>query len=109
MFTYSPLQAQVRGEIKKRKLIFFTIVLIGIAYFLVSFIFGDSGLIKYIEISKKKSKMEKEIVSIQNENEQLKRDIKAIKEEPFYTEKYAREEYGLVRPGEIVIIDDNRQ
>ena len=109
MYAFSPLRSQVRGEIKKRKLIFFTIVLIGIAYLLISFIFRDQGLIKYLEISKKKFNLEKEIVGLQKENEQLRKDLKAIKEEPFYVEKYAREEYGLVRPGEIVIIDDNRQ
>jgi cell division protein FtsB len=104
MYAYSPLRSQVRGEIKKRKLILFTVILIGIAYLFISFIFGEQGIIKYIEISAKKSNLEKEIVSLQKENEQLRRDMKVIKEEPFYIEKYAREEYGLVKEGDWVFI-----
>ncbi len=35
-------------------------------------------------------------------NESLRSEIKALKEDPFYIEKIARDHLGLTKPGEIV-------
>lgn len=62
----------------------------------------------------KKRELEREIVlletelrSIEKENETLEKEIKDSDSLQF-VEKVAREEYGLVKPGEIIYIDINR-
>lgn len=96
------LRKQVVSEIKKRKLITFTVILLGFIYLAVSLIFGDMGLIKYIELNKKKAQLERQIKETEKENEQLRGTIKSIKEDPFHKEKYAREEFGLAKPDEYI-------
>jgi len=96
------LRKQVASEIKKRRLITFTVILLGFIYLAVSLIFGDMGLLKYIELNKKKAHLERQTKEMEKENEQLKVMIKSLKEDPFYKEKYAREEFGLAKPDEYI-------
>jgi len=96
------LRKQVISEIKKRRLIVFTVILLGFIYLATSLIFGEMGLLKYRELNKRKSHLEQQITEMEKENEQLRTTIKAFKEDPFYKEKYAREEFGLVKPDEYI-------
>ncbi len=66
------------------------------------------GVIKYIELNKKKVQLENQIKEIENENKKLRSDIKLLKEDPFYKEKLAREEFGLARPDEYIFRYDDR-
>lgn len=96
------LRKQVASERKKRKLIFFTIFLLSFLYILSSLIFGDMGLLRYHEIHKKKVLLEAQIQDIESENAQIKSHIKLLKEDPFYKEKHAREDFGLAKPDEYI-------
>ncbi len=73
MNSYNLLRRQVTSELKKRRLIFFTIVSLTLLYISISFILGDTGLIRYFELSNKKSQIEQEIKTI-------KRSISDIEE-----------------------------
>jgi cell division protein FtsB len=48
------------------------------------------------------TELEKEITRLEDANENLRSKIKAIKEDPFYIEKIARDDLGLTKPGEII-------
>jgi len=96
------LRKQVISEIKKRRLIVFTVILLGFIYLAISLIFGEMGLLKYRELNKRKAHLERQITEMEKENEQLRTTIKAFKEDPFYKEKYAREEFGLAKPDEYI-------
>jgi cell division protein FtsB len=96
------LRKQVAIEVKKRRLIFFTIFLLSFLYLLISLIFGDMGLMRYREIHKKKVIMETQIKEMEQENEQLKSQLKLLKDDPFYKEKHAREDFGLAKPDEYI-------
>jgi len=100
------LRKQVISEIKKRRLIFFTIVLLSFLYLAISFVFGDMGFLRYKELHYKKTHLETQIHELSEENEQLKSQIKLIKEEPFYTEKHGREDLGLAKPDEYIFLYD---
>ncbi|MEW6162743.1 MAG: septum formation initiator family protein [Nitrospirota bacterium] len=102
------LRKQVVSEIKKRRLIFFTVILLGFIYFAISLIFGDMGLLRYVELNKRKAHLERQIKEMERENEQLRSEIKSLKEDPFYKEKHAREEFGLARPDEYIFRYDDR-
>ena len=83
-------------------MIFFTIIILSFAYLTVSLVFGDMGLLKYLEMNKTRKGIEKQITEISQQNQQLRQQLHALKEDPFYREKIAREEYGLSKPDEYI-------
>lgn len=96
------LRKQVASEVRKRRLIFFTIIFLSFLYLLVTLIFSDMGLLRYRELYKKKVHLETQVKETEQENEQIKTQIKLLKEEPFYKEKHAREDFGLAKPDEYI-------
>jgi cell division protein FtsB len=102
MSTDNLLRKQVVSEVKKRRLIFFTFVVLSFLYLTISLLFGDVGLLRYMELNRTKNGLEKQLVEINRQNEQIRTQIKLLKEDPFYKEKLAREEFGLARPDEYI-------
>ncbi len=96
------LEKQVRAEASRNRMIFYTIIVLSFIYLSISLVFGDMGLMKYLEMSKTRTSLEKEIREVHTQNEQLRQQLKALKEDPFYREKVAREEYGLSKPDEYI-------
>jgi len=96
------LEKQVRAEVKKRQMIFFTVIVLTLLYLSISLIFGDMGLFKYLELNRTRTSLEKQIAQISIQNEQLRSQLKSLKNDPFTREKLAREEYGLSRPDEYI-------
>jgi cell division protein FtsB len=93
---------QVRTEMKKRRLVFLTVVILCFIYLSVSLVFGDMGLLKYIELTRTKKDLKNQVVEINRQNEEIKTQISLLKNDPFYKEKLAREEFGLSKPGEYI-------
>ncbi len=102
MSTNNLLRKQVVSEVKKRRLIFFTFVVLSFLYLSISLVFGDVGLLRYFELNRTKKGLEKQLLEINRQNEQIRTQIKLLKEDPFYKEKLAREEFGLARPDEYI-------
>lgn len=102
------LRKQVMMENRRRRIMFLTFFFLGFLYLAVSFIFGDMGLRKYSELNKRKVFLEKQIKEIEKENSALRSDVKLLKEDPYYREKYAREEFELARPDEYIFRYDDR-
>ncbi len=96
------LRKQVVSEIRKRRLVYVTVILLSFIYLIINLIFGDMGLLRYRELNKKKARLETHIKEIKREKEQLGSEIKLLKEDPFYTEKHAREDFGLAKPDEYI-------
>ncbi|HOK56149.1 MAG TPA: septum formation initiator family protein [bacterium] len=44
-----------------------------------------------------------EIANLERENKNLQEKIEKIKNDPFYIEKILREEYGMIKEGELII------
>jgi cell division protein FtsB len=93
---------QVRAEMKKRRLVFLTFFILCFIYLSISLVFGDMGILKYVELNRTKKNLEKQVVEINRQNEEIKSQIRLLKEDPFYKEKLAREEFGLARPNEYI-------
>lgn len=102
MSIHNLLRKQVVSEVKKKKLIFLTFVSLSFLYLSISLVFGDMGLFRYLELHRTKMNLENQITEINRENEQLRTQLKLLKEDPFYREKLAREEYGLSKPNEYI-------
>jgi cell division protein FtsB len=96
------LEKQVNSEVKKKQMIFFTVIVLTLLYLSISLVFGDMGLIKYLELNRTRKSLEKQIAQISSQNEQLRSQLKSLKDDPFSKEKLAREEYGLSRPDEYI-------
>lgn len=96
------LRKQVVSEVKKKRLIFMTFVVLSFIYLSISLVFGDMGLLRYLELNKTKKNLEGQLSEINKQNEQLRTQLKLLKEDPFAREKLAREEYGLSKPNEYI-------
>ena len=96
------LEKQVRSEVKKKRLIFITLMILSFIYLSISLIFGEMGVFRYMDLSRTRRNMEKELIEINKQNEQIRTQIKLLKEDPFYKEKFAREEFGLAKPDEYI-------
>jgi len=96
------LRKQVISEVKKKRLIFLTFVILSFIYLSLSLVFGDMGLIRYLELNRTKMNISSQITEINRQNEQLRTQLRLLKEDPFYREKLAREEYGLSKPNEYI-------
>lgn len=102
MSSQNLLRDQVNSELKKRSRIFFTIISLSLLYLAITFIFGDSGFLRYRELNNKKNRLALEIKDLEARNNHLQTNVKQLKENPFYIEKHARENFGMARPDEYV-------
>jgi cell division protein FtsB len=104
------LRQQVTVEKRRRNILFFGIMSAAFLYICTTLIFGDMGLIKYVGLNRTRARLEAGIHSMEKENSTLKKQVSALKQDTFYIEKYAREEYGLARPDEYIFQfkDDER-
>ena len=102
MSAHNLLRRQVLSEVKKKRLIFLTVVSLSFLYLSISLVFGDMGLFRYLELNKTKIHLESQIAEINRQNGQLRTQLKLLKEDPFSREKLAREEYGLSKPNEYI-------
>ena len=96
------LRKQVVSEVKKKRLIFLTIAVLSFIYLSISLVFGDMGLLRYLELNRTKMNLESQLSEINRQNAQLRTQLKLLKEDPFAREKLAREEYGLSKPNEYI-------
>ena len=62
-----------------KKVLFLLIIIAVSTYFISLFIYGDKGIIRYIELKEKKIEIQTEIRSMKEENEMLVKAIKAFK------------------------------
>jgi cell division protein FtsB len=88
---------------KKRSFEYWVAWLLFLALFFIFLtIFGQNGLLQIGDLKKARMILTKETFALREENDSLRREIKGLKEDPFFIEKVAREELDLVRPNEVV-------
>jgi cell division protein FtsB len=64
---------------------------------------GDTGLGSLLEISRRVERAEERLAAARAERARLVREVKALRSDPYELEVIAREQLGMVRPGEIVL------
>ena len=88
------------SKVSKRRLrVFAPICLIAIFYSLFSLLYNGYTI---YELSVEKQKLEKRLISLQEESENLKTDIEKLNDEE-YLANYAREHYMYSKDGEYII------
>jgi cell division protein FtsL len=70
---------------------------------LVHDVFGTHGFLAMRRTRNEIGKVQKEIERLNKENRQLADEVKALKTDPRYIEKIAREDLGLAKDGEVII------
>lgn len=68
----------------------------------IAFSFGDQ-LMKINAMNREVEKVNQQLVGLEERNHQLKKEIKNLQSKT-YVERIAREKLGLVKPGEVVIL-----
>ena len=86
----------------RKKKLFIAVGIAAVLYLLVSFVFGEMGLIKYYRMKAQFNSLTKEISTLKQDNARLTREVRALKTDPDHLEQIARDKLGLARPGEIV-------
>lgn len=85
---------------RKRRFVFVAVVLaILIA---ASSVGGKKSLVKVFQMSKTRTELQQEIKRLRQVNEEIAREIQTFAHNPSQVEAIAREDLGLVKPGEIV-------
>lgn len=80
-----------------------------ISVFIVLVFFSDYGLIKRISLNYQVSKYKDEIEKETKIRDSLKEQISNLKKDTFLIEKAAREKYGMIKPGEKVILIEKEE
>ncbi len=92
----------MKARKKRRTLVFTTLIVLASIYLSFKLIFGDHGLITYLDRKNSAKKLERDIRSISKQNESMQADVDLFEnEDPFLIESLARE-YGLTKPGEVI-------
>lgn len=73
-----------------------------LAFILFFTVFGDKGLLRIYELKQDKLKTDGQLTEARETNEQLKREIIALRTDRRYLESIARKDFGLVRGNEVV-------
>ena len=60
------------------------------------------GFRRYLQLRREMGQMEERKVRLAQENGRMAEEIRALREDPEAIERAAREELGLIKPGEIV-------
>jgi cell division protein FtsL len=79
------------------------IVVVALLLLSVVAVFGDNGVLALRRLRGEVDTLVREVRSLEAENERLSRQISELQEDPAVIERIAREELGLVRPGEKVL------
>ena len=84
-----------------KKILFILIIIALSTYFISLFIYGDKGIIRYIELKDKKIELQAEIRSMKEENEMLGQRNHKLMKDPHAIEDLARE-MGYKKDDEII-------
>lgn len=84
---------------RKRRLIFVALLAILIAALSVG---GNRSLVKIYQMGKIRTELQREIEQLRQRSQELTREIQAFSNDPGRVEAIAREDLGLVKPGEVV-------
>lgn len=80
----------------------FAVIALGIAALALDGIFGAHGLIVTYRMKLQARQAQQGIQKLNQENQQLADQVRALKSDPNAIERIAREQMGLVKPGDLV-------
>jgi cell division protein FtsB len=97
------LSKKQKGNLLKSRGFLLLIALVAFVLIL-TFFFGDSGIIEIIKARVKIEELKKSIAQLEKEKEKLFKEIEELKKNPLALEKKAREELWLMKKNEKVVV-----
>lgn len=102
----SNMKNRTKGEVEQRqtrlKRLFCAIALVINGYLLLSLLFGEMGLLKFIKMKQTHSRIREENHALREENEDLSRRIEMLKTDSDTIEQIARDRLGLAKEGDLI-------
>lgn len=95
-------KSRLRQSKLRSRLIMFGII-VGVVSLVLSFFWNEYGFIRMWILDRKIERLEKEIVALKVEKQDLLWEIDKMKNDPEYIKKYAVEKYGYARSDQKVI------
>ncbi len=106
MARYPKVSKKFKSRLKKSKiksrLLMFGIITAAV-FVILSFFWGEFGFFRIWILSKRIERLEREIATLQVEQQDLLWEMDKMKNDPDYIKRYAVEEYGYARPYQNVI------
>ena len=65
--------------------------------------YAGNQILRVTQMRREISTMERDITTLRGRSEELTRTVDRLRNDPAFVEKLAREEFGMVRPGETVL------
>ncbi len=96
--TQAPSTPPWRRRALNYLLIFVIVVLV------VDGLVGENGLLQQLRARESYQAQRLSLEALREENQQLRNDIRRLRDDPDTLESLAREELGLIRPGEVLVI-----
>jgi len=96
----SPLRPQAEATGRSRWRLGLALLVIGVILYL--FVGGEEGLIEIRRQDQAWAELQARVEQLQAENDSLRQILDMLEHDADYIEKVAREEYGMVKPGEKV-------
>ena len=106
MARYPKVSKKFKSRLKKSKiksrLLMFGIITAAV-FVILSFFWGEFGFFRIWILSERIERLEREIATLQVEQQDLLWEMDKMKNDPDYIKRYAVEEYGYARPYQNVI------
>jgi cell division protein FtsB len=96
--TTSSMPPLARRKTLQLLLVFVTLVLV------INALIGDRGLMETLRARQKHSELVQSIERLRAENVRLREDARRLRSDPGTIEALARQELGLIKPGEVLFI-----
>jgi len=92
---------EVEAKKKIKRTVLFTLGILIVIYLFITLIFGENGLLRYIQLKSVRADIQTEIQALKKQNEEIKRQIEEGKKDPNLMEELARKQ-GLTREDELI-------
>ena len=98
------IRRQVSNELKLRRYVLNTALVLSLIYVFGTLVFSDMGYLHYMDIKGKHKALSMKLENIESVNEHLRASLASHKNDNFYLEKYARENFGMAGPRELMFL-----
>ncbi len=72
-------------------------------------LFGEQGLAQYRRLQRERTELRARNERLADQIRRMKLEVSRLREDDAYLEKAAREDLGMVRPGELVFVIEERK
>ena len=98
-------RVRVGPEVReRRRRILRYVLLAGAAILIVNAVVGENGYLATLRARQEQARVRAEVARLRQDNQQLQELARRLKVDPIAQEEAARRQFGLIRPGETLVI-----